>query len=76
VIIKFTLEVAWLKLRYLRVLSRHLKLGLFSDDLGNLLLNKFLCLGTWFRLCCSRGRLRIFGLLPERVGMAFAVSGP
>jgi hypothetical protein len=55
VIIKFTSEVAWLELRYLRVFSRHLKLGLFGDDLRNFLLSKFLRLGGWFRLPYSRG---------------------
>jgi hypothetical protein len=43
-IIKFTSEVVWLELWYLRVFFRHVKLGLFDDDLGNLLLSKFLCL--------------------------------
>jgi hypothetical protein len=64
-IMKFTSEVAWLELWYLRVCSRHLKLGLFGDDLGNLLLSKFLRLGGWFRLSCSRGMFKIFGLLPR-----------
>jgi hypothetical protein len=66
-IVKFTSVVVWLELQYLRVFLQHLKLGLFGDDLGNLLLSKFLRLDGWFRLPCSRGTLRIFGLFPERV---------
>jgi hypothetical protein len=38
----FTSEVAWLELQYLRLFSRHLKLGLFGDDLHNFFLRKFL----------------------------------
>jgi hypothetical protein len=63
VVVKFTSEVAWLELWYHRVFSRHLKLELFGDDPRIFLLSKFLRLGGWFRLPCSRGTLRIFGLL-------------
>jgi hypothetical protein len=61
VIVKFTSEVVWLKLRYLCVFSG---IGLFSEDLGNLLLSKFLRLSGWFRLSCSYGTLWIYDLLP------------
>jgi hypothetical protein len=52
-LIKFTSEVVWLELRYLRVFSRHLKLGLFGDDFRNLIPSKFLRLDGWFRLLRS-----------------------
>jgi hypothetical protein len=64
-IIKFTSKVAWLELRHFYVFSRHLKLGLFGDGLGDLLLSKILRLGTWFRLSGSCGMLRIIGILSQ-----------
>jgi hypothetical protein len=61
---------------YLRVFSRHLKLGLFGDDLGHLLLSKFLHLDRWFRLSNSAERSGSSVSFPEWVWMAFAISRP
>jgi hypothetical protein len=67
VVVKFTSEVAWLELRYLRVFSRHLKIGFFGDDLRNLLLSKFLPSvdGLGFLAPAERSGSSIF--FPERV---------
>jgi hypothetical protein len=66
-IIKFTSEVVWLKLRYLRIFTQHLKLELFGDDLSNLLLRKFLRLGRYFRLSTPAERSGSSVSFPERV---------